>query len=114
MDFYYATGDNYIAAPGEMDLYPVQLNGGFTYAAQVSGASTGGGTLYDPAVFLLDEWGNILGSQDDFYPTQFGLDPYWEFDAPYTGTFYIAATDLYGNTGSYGVELTDLTSYWGW
>ncbi len=113
VEFYYAAGDGTIGAPGEIDLYPVELTGGLTYAAHVAGVSTGGGTLPDPAVYLLDEYGYALGSQDDFYFVQWGYDPYWEFEAPYTGTYYIGATDLYGGTGSYMVELIDVASNYG-
>ena len=98
-NWYFAQGNGVIEAFGEIDVYPVELTAGTTFTLGVSGASTGGGTLLDPTLLFMDANGALLGYQDDSQVTF--LDPYADFVAPYTGTFYIGVTDLSGGTGSY-------------
>ena len=101
--FYFdTTPDSRIDARGEIDLYQVQLTAGH-HTVSVYGASSGGGTLHDPAVIVFDQNGNVVGYQDD---TSSGrLDPTLQFSASSAGTYYIGVTDLYGGTGTYYGEL---------
>ena len=105
--FYFGTPDGHIEAPGEIDAYGVYLEEGVSYTAVVYGASTGGGDLWDPAALLFDEYGTPLGGQDDSPYAEHGLDPVFEFAAPYSGVFYLGVADLYGGTGSYVAHLAE-------
>jgi serralysin len=100
--FYFdTTPDSRIDARGEIDLYQVQLTAG-QHTVSVHGASSGGGTLHDPAVIVYDQNGNVVSYQDD---SSGSLDPTLHFNASSAGTYYIGVTDLYGGTGTYHAEL---------
>jgi hypothetical protein len=86
-------------SPNSYDIVPSELVGGLDYAAVVYGASNAGGTLPDPMLTLLDSEFNVLGQNDDSFA--FGRDPFLQFQAPYTGTFYFAIEDYYGDGGTY-------------
>jgi Bacterial pre-peptidase C-terminal domain len=88
-----------IEAPGDLDLYSVDLVGGVDYVTSVLGASTAGGSLADPAVAVWDSAFNLLAFNDDSFAL--GLDPMLQFSAPANGTYYIGVTDLFGGTGDY-------------
>src|SRR3712207_1762917 len=108
--FYFDQGDGVIEAPGEIDMYPVELVAGTSYTLAVGGASSGLGTLADPAVILFDEYGTVLGHQDDSQLA--GLDPHSEFVAPYSGVYYVGVTDLTGGVGSYTPALVETSGAW--
>ncbi len=100
--FYFDTTPDFrIDAPGEVELHQVQLTAG-RHTVSVDGASSRGGTLPDPAVLVFDQNGNVVGQLDD---SSGSLDPTLQFNASYTGTYYIGVTDLFGGTGTYQAEL---------
>jgi serralysin len=95
------TPDGTVGAPGEVEWYQAQLTAGH-HTVSVYGASSRGGTLHDPAVVVFDQNGNVVAQQDD---SGASLDPTLQFNASYTGTYYIAVTDFTGGTGTYSGEL---------
>jgi hypothetical protein len=93
-----------ISQPFEVDLIPMDLAGGVDYAALVSGLSLGGGSLPDPylEIYFFDNTSqtfHLIDEQDN--SSLFGSAPYIEFNAPFTGTYYLGVTDVAGGTGDY-------------
>jgi hypothetical protein len=91
-----------IAAPGEVDLFEVDLIGGVDYTAAVFGASTGR-TLPDPGIVVFDAAENPVAANDD--SLALGLDPMVIFTAPATGTYVVAVGDVTDRTGDYRLVL---------
>ena len=101
-----ATGE--IEAPGDTDWFAVQLSAGREYLIDLEGWRTDGGTLDDP--FLLgihDVDGTLIdGATDDDGGE--GLNSRISFEAPETGTYYIAAGAYEDYTGSYTLAVMDV------
>ncbi|MFA7282177.1 MAG: pre-peptidase C-terminal domain-containing protein, partial [Sterolibacterium sp.] len=98
------------------DWYSVSLVGGKSYEFVVKGATSGGGTLADPALTLCYSTGAVLETCDNLNVWSSSLsppgatttvDPQIAFTAPATGTYYLMVTGN-GGTGSYTLsENTD-------
>ncbi|NEO33216.1 MAG: hypothetical protein F6K36_22880 [Symploca sp. SIO3C6] len=88
-----------ISQPFEVDLIPVTLAGGVDYSISVFGQSTFGGSLPNPYLAIFDGNGQFLREIDD--SVLFGADPFTNFRAPITGTYFFGITDLNGGTGDY-------------
>jgi hypothetical protein len=104
--FFFGTPDGVISQPGEIDTFAVPLVGGVNYTAYAHGAASAGSglTLTDPAILIFDANGNLLGGQDDMsglLQGVFGNEPFYQFNAPSSGTFYVGVADLDGGVGSY-------------
>ncbi len=101
-----ATGD--IEGPGDGDWFAVELVEGQEYRIDLEGWRTSAGTLEDP---------NLLGVYDDegilFEGTANddggeGLNSRASFEAPETGTYYIAAGAYEDYTGTYTLSVMDV------
>jgi hypothetical protein len=88
-----------IDAPFVPDWYAVDPVGGVDYVASVLGATTSGGTLPDPELAVVDEFGNVYAYNDDSFAL--GLDPMVQFSVPTSGTYFVGVSDVSGSTGTY-------------
>ena len=84
-----ATGE--IETPGDTDWFAVELSAGREYLIDLEGWRTDGGTLDDPVLpGIYDVDGTLIdGATDDDGGE--GLNSRVSFEAPETGTYYIAA-----------------------
>lgn len=89
------------------DWYAVNLVAGSSYEFALKGATSGGGTLADPALALRYSVGATLETRDDLNLWSTTLnkettiaDPQIAFTAPVTGTYYLMVTGN-GGSGSY-------------
>jgi len=97
-----STGD--IEAPGDVDWYRFDLAAGQRSYITLRGSDSGSGTLPDPLIRgVYDSSGNLLPGtgNDDSGGT---LDSRVVFDAPETGSFYVAATAYGSATGTYTIQ----------
>ena len=97
-----------IEAPGDTDWFAVELSAGREYLIDLEGWRTDGGTLDDPVlpgIYAAD--GTLIdGATDDDGGE--GLNSRVSFEAPETGTYYIAAGAYEDYTGSYTLEVMDV------
>ncbi|MGQ0531617.1 MAG: PPC domain-containing protein [Caulobacteraceae bacterium] len=89
-----------IEMPGDLDNYRVSLEGGVTYAIDVSGA--GENPLADPFVAIVNDENTRITSDDD---SGDGLDARLRFRPDASGDFLIQASGLGGSTGDYEVRI---------
>ena len=79
-------GDSFLgtlATTGDRDWIAVELQAGTAYTISLSGVSSGGGSLVDPYLSLLDATGAVVAEDDDGgtdYESQLG------YSAGYSGT----------------------------
>ena len=101
-----ATGE--IETPGDTDWFAVELSAGREYLIDLEGWRTDGGSLEDPVLLgIYDDDGTLItGTTDDDGGA--GLNSRVRFEAPETGTYYIAADAYEDYTGSYSLEVMDL------
>jgi hypothetical protein len=102
-------------AIGQSDWYRVNLTAGQLYEFALSGAQSGGGTLTDGALMLVDAAGHALESVANLRAYANGstaqtADPQLAFTAGYSGVYYLRVAG-YGTIGSYtlrekGVDLS--------
>ena len=101
-----ATGE--IETPGDTDWFAVELSAGREYLIDLEGWRTDGGTLDDPVlpgIYAAD--GTLIdGATDDDGGE--GLNSRISFEAPETGTYYIAAGAYEDYTGSYTLGVMDV------
>ena len=93
---------------GDVDWIRVRLQAGNTYRIDLEGSPTRAGTLEDPK--LLGIYGirnNLLPDTDNDDGGE-GLNSRVRFEAPETGTYYIAADAYEDYTGSYTLEVMDV------
>ena len=78
------------------------------YLIDLEGWRTDGGSLEDPVLLgIYDDDGTLItGTTDDDGGA--GLNSRVRFEAPETGTYYIAADAYEDYTGSYSLEVMDL------
>jgi hypothetical protein len=91
--------NEFIDTPFTPDWHAVELVGGVDYVASVLGASTAGGTLPNPELAVIDQFGNVYAYNDDSFAL--GLDPMAQFSVPTTGTYFVGVGDISGSTGTY-------------
>ena len=113
-----ATGN--IEYADDRDWFAVELEAGKTYQIDTSGTITGGGTLrWGRLDGVYDADGNVIhGVRDlvsigetytfDGVQTHPGEDAQVFFTPSKGGTYYLAASNLNGNTGTYTVEVTEI------
>ena len=97
--------DGNLLTRGDSDWFAVDLLAGQTYAALVSGASTGGGTLPDPYLEIYNANG-VLVDQDDngSWLNDAGL----AFTAPADGRYYfVVKTQTPDETGTYRIRVRE-------
>jgi len=84
-------GDSFhgrLATTGDRDWIAVELQAGTAYTISLSGVSSGGGSLVDPYLSLLDATGAVVAEDDDGGRS---YDSALSFTASVTGTYYIEA-----------------------
>ena len=101
-------GENFsgnLLTRGDTDWFAADLQQGETYAAIISGASTGGGTLADPYLEVRNGSGQLLASNDDgSWLNDAGL----AFTAPATARYYfVVKTQNADETGTYTVRVRE-------
>ena len=101
-----ATGE--IEAPGDTDWFAVEFIADREYQIDLEGWRTDGGTLEDPVLLgIYDVDGTLIdGATDDDGGE--GLNSRVSFEAPETGTYYIAAGAYEDYIGSYTLEVMDV------
>ena len=97
-----------IEAPGDADWFAVELIEGREYRIDLEGWRTSGGTLEDPNLLgVYDDEGTLLdGTANDDGGK--GLNSRASFEAPETGTYYIAAGAYDDYTGTYTLSVMDV------
>ena len=101
-----ATGE--IETPGDTDWFAVELSAGREYLIDLEGWRTDGGSLEDPVlsgIYTAD--GTLIDGAGDDDGGE-GLNSRVSFEAPETGTYYIAAGAYEDYTGSYTLEVMDV------
>ncbi len=90
----------------DRDWIAVDLEQGQTYVFTVRGVDNQVSALADPSIVFRDPGGNEIATDDDSGP---GLEPYLEYTATETGTFFIQVGPKDGGIGAYelSVELAD-------
>ena len=94
----------YIGDSNDSDWIRTQLIAGTKYEFNLKGASSGGGSLMDPQLQLLDEKGNLVeaGASSVGEVKAAGTDDVIQFTATTSGTYYLAVSDVAGtNKGSW-------------
>ena len=92
-----------LESAGDTDWFAVSLVAGETYSLAMNGIA-----LADPFMTVYDASGQPITSNDD---GGFGLNARLDFSPTVTGTYYIEAAAFQGGqTGSYEVVVTQLTS----
>ena len=97
-----------IERPGDADWFAVELTGGREYQIDLEGWRTDQGTLDDPYLLgIHDIDGELIpGTTDDDGGA--GLNSRLYFEAPETGTYYIATGAYEDYTGTYTLEIMDV------
>ena len=105
-----ATGE--IEFEGDRDWFAVTLEAGRIYRIDLEGSDSGGGTLRDPYLRgVYDSDGILLHrTTDDDSGHAYNSRVY--FNAPETGTYYIAA-GAYGGLGTYKLNVRELEDDYG-
>lgn len=94
-----ATGT--IGYAGDRDWFAADLTAGETVVIQVCGASTGGGTLYDPELYVYDPDSLFIAYDFD---SGTGWDAYLALTATTSGTYYLEVDGYASHTGSYTIS----------
>lgn len=95
-----------IETGGDIDWFAVEFEQGESYAIDLEGAPTGQGSLPDAFLHVFDEAGAELATDDDGGT---GFNSRLIFEAPETGTFYIAASAFSTGTGTYTLSVDTFT-----
>jgi len=95
-----------IGTSNDQDWFYVELQAGHTYQIDLRGKDSNLGTLTDPFVTLYDWYGNIIDSDDDSGDR---IEAQLTYTAVASDGYYIAASSTLGYTGTYDLELTDLS-----
>jgi len=92
----------YVGDIGDADWIRTDLIAGTKYAFHLNGVSSGGGTLIDPKLQLLDSSGRLIESGIDLVANSVGNDDVLVFRPILSGSYYLAVTEVAGiNTGSW-------------
>ncbi|GAB5388064.1 MAG: tandem-95 repeat protein [Alphaproteobacteria bacterium] len=94
--------------PGDEDWLKVSLASNFVYALELTGSSSGDGTLSDPLVMLANSDGDIIGSDDDSLT---GLDSQLLFTVDEAGDFFAIASAALGQFGTYEMILVEVDDF---
>ncbi|MDF1792809.1 MAG: S8 family serine peptidase [Thalassobaculaceae bacterium] len=92
-----------IGYDGDRDWFATELTAGETIVIQVRGAASGGGTLYDPELYVYDSEGDFLTYDFD---NGTGWDAYLALTVTTNGTYYLEVDGYSHYTGSYTLDVT--------
>jgi hypothetical protein len=90
---------------GDWDWFRIELIAGRIYAIELKGVDSGGGSLQNPSLWLLDSTSVHLASDRD---SGTGADARMVYSANNSGTHFISAAGDSSATGTYTLTLTDL------
>ena len=104
-----------VETPGDRDWFAVELEAGHTYTIDLRGSRTDDGTLYDPYLRgIYDDRGQSISLTTDVTTTDDnsgdGPNSHLVFEAPRSGTYYIAAGAWGGYLGTYELEVWDTSA----
>lgn len=92
----------YIGEIADADWIRTDLIAGTKYEFHLNGVSSGGGTLVDPKLQLMDSAGRLIESGIDLAVNTVGNDDALIFRPTVSGSYYLAVTDVAKiNTGSW-------------
>jgi len=91
----------------DRDWYRTELTAGQTVIIEARGYASGGGTLYDPELYVRDSSGNLLAYNWD---SGAGYDAYLAYTPSQSGTFYLDVDGYSYYTGSYTLSVTSASS----
>ena len=92
----------YIGDINDQDWIRTELIAGTKYEFNLLGVSSGGGTLVDPLLQLLDDQGRVIENGIGQATDTAGTDDSIIFRPTESGTYYLSASDVAGiNTGSW-------------
>lgn len=99
---YAASVQGVISQSGERDYFKIYASPGDTLVLDEFGSSAGGSAIGDPYVFLYNNAGQLLASNDDYY----GLNSHLTFTfggstSAYAGDYYLVAGGYSSHTGGY-------------
>lgn len=100
-----ATGS--IGSSADRDWFKTSLTAGQTVIIEARGSASGGGTLYDPDVYLRNSSGLLVTYNWD---SGAGFDARLVYRATQTGTYYLDVDGFSIYTGSYTVSVTASSS----
>lgn len=86
------------------DWFRTDLTAGQTVIIEARGAASGGGTLYDPELYVRDSSGNLVAYDWD---SGAGYDSYLRYTPTQSGTYYLDVDGYYYYTGSYTLSVDD-------
>lgn len=95
-----ATGT--IGQAGDRDWFAVDLSAGETVVIEAQGVSGGGGTLYDPELYVYDSNGSLVTFDFD---SGIGTDAYLAFTATASDTYYVEVDGYGEHTGTYNLSV---------
>jgi subtilisin family serine protease len=102
MDAQLGVVKGYIGELGDTDWIRTNLIAGTKYEFNLLGEASGGGTLVDPKLQLLDSQGRVLENGVDLVNNSVGNDDTLVFRPTVTGTYYLSVSDVAKiNTGSW-------------
>jgi serralysin len=88
--------------PGDHDWFRIFMTAGENAGFDVIGQNGFGGTLSDPTLGVRDSFGApIPGASNDDVVPGFNLNSHVNFNASYTGFYYLDVGGYAANTGSY-------------
>ncbi|MFX4221122.1 MAG: S8 family serine peptidase [Thalassobaculum sp.] len=91
---------------GDRDWFATELTAGETVVIQARGASSGGGTLYDPELFVYDSSGSFVAYDLDHGT---GWDAYLAFTPSQSGTYFLEVDGYSRYTGSYTLSAASVS-----
>lgn len=92
------------SAGADQDWIAVTLVAGTTYSISQTGSTSGGGTLGDTLLALMNSFGSQITSNDDGGA---GFESLINYTATTTGTYYINAGSFGTGTGTYTVSVSE-------
>lgn len=96
-----------ISSSSDRDWFRTELNAGQTVIIEARGSASGGGTLFDPELVLLDSSGRLVAYDLD---SGLGRDARLAFRAARAGTYYLDVDGYAAYAGSYTVSVTAASS----
>ena len=86
----------------DSDAYETTLTAGQTVVIEARGSASGGGTLFDPDLYVYDAAGNYITYNWD---SGVGRDAYLSFTPTTTGTHYLKVDGYWFYTGTYTLSV---------
>jgi Ca2+-binding RTX toxin-like protein len=99
----------YIGDVGDSDWVRTSLIAGTNYEFHLNGVASGGGTLLDPSLALMDSQGRVVSAGINIQANAVGGDDVIVFRPVVSDTYYLAVKDVGGiNLGSWTLTQTSL------